>query len=354
MQPAEVTLLPRHSFVAPTSHMTPNVKRKGHKVKALGGFPSQWAPALNPVDLPEGAPFDLAPGLVLRKASIEEVEVIRETLTQYARSPFGLSPLTSYELQRHETQQADKSSSINFTGLEPSDWRYNVVTNDGPQNQLYLAHLVSNVTAVPLEISALTFSGAGISMWRPGLFPRYFGHSLGRKALTPSREDIEQLVQLLREVRPYLLAESESPYPDVARAFSMYDALNFLMENSEFNVIGLFSIIEMLITHNPKLEDRGDSITHQMQAKLPLLMRRFKYPIDHGKYFGPVDIKKVWSALYAYRSAIAHGGVADFQKGSLQVLRSAQLATDFVRAVVQGLLRHVLEEPQLFHDLKNC
>jgi len=134
----------------------------------------------------------------------------------------------------------------------------------------------------------------------------------------------------------------------------MYDSLGFLMDNSEFNVIGLFAIIEMLITHNPKLEDRGDSITHQMQAKLPLLIRRFQASINHEDFLGKVDSKKVWSALYAFRSSIAHGGVADFSKGAMHVLGSADLATEFVRTVVKGLLRQLLVEPQLFQDLKNC
>ena len=327
---------------------------EGNTMNTTEKLATQWAPALNPMTLPQGGPFELAPGLVLRQATDLEAAVIRSTLTTYAPSPFNFSPLTSYEMQRHDTPLEGGGSSVNFTPLVPSEWRYNVVTNEGDQNQLYLAHLASNVTAIPLEISAISYSGAGISGWRPGLFPRYFGGFSGIKHQICSVADIEQLMEVLSQVRPYLFTSSESPYPDISRAFLMYDALNSLMDNSEFNVIGLFSIIEMLITHNPKLEDRGDSITHQMQAKLPLLIRRFKSPVSHDKYFGSADIKKVWSALYAYRSAIAHGGVADFQKGSLQVLKSAELATEFLRSVVQGLMRHVLVEPQLFHDLKNC
>jgi hypothetical protein len=91
----------------------------------------------------------------------------------------------------------------------------------------------------------------------------------------------------------------------------------------------------------------------KMQAKLPLLMRRFKRQIAHGTFFGNVESKKVWSALYSYRSAIAHGGVPDFAS-SHRVLKSAETASEFVRAVVKGLLRQVLCEPQLFLDVKNC
>jgi hypothetical protein len=306
------------------------------------------------MELPDGAPFELAPGLTLRKATPQEVAAIRHTLITYAVSPLGFSPLVSYETQRHDVPNGDNSISTSFTPLSEPEWRYNVVTNDGGQNDIYLAHLASNVTAIPLEISSIKFCGNRISQWSLGRVARHFGTYTGRKTIAPSQADIEQLAQVLEAVRPHLFAMSDSPFPDIQRAFLMYDSLGFLMDNSEFNVIGLFAIIEMLITHNPKLEDRGDSITHQMQAKLPLLIRRFQASINHEDFFGKVDSKKVWSALYAFRSSIAHGGVADFSKGAMHVLGSADLATEFVRTVVKGLLRQLLVEPQLFQDLKNC
>jgi len=133
----------------------------------------------------------------------------------------------------------------------------------------------------------------------------------------------------------------------------MLNALRHLDTSSEFVVIGLFAIIEMLITHNPKLEDRGDSITHQMQTKIPLLSRRFKRELPTHSYFGDADDAKIWTAMYAYRSAVAHGGVADFTK-KLSLLKNPENANNYLRLAVRSLLRQAFEEPELYRDLKKC
>jgi len=145
----------------------------------------------------------------------------------------------------------------------------------------------------------------------------------------------------------------QGDFPEILRAMNMFDSLSLLPVKSEFHVLGLFAIIEMLITHNPKLEDRGDSITHQMQSKIPLLSRRFDRQLDFSSFFGNATEKKVWAALYKYRSALAHGGVPDFQ-GDLQILKNANNAKAFLKEVVKALLRHSLQEPQLYRDLRAC
>jgi hypothetical protein len=109
----------------------------------------------------------------------------------------------------------------------------------------------------------------------------------------------------------------------------------------------------MLITHNPKLEDRGDSITHQMKSKIPLLSHRFDRPLDYS-IFQDANKEKIWSALYKYRSAIAHGGVPDFEDKELRVLKDSSNAKIFLKETVKALLRHCLKEPELFRDLREC
>ena len=133
----------------------------------------------------------------------------------------------------------------------------------------------------------------------------------------------------------------------------MYDSLRMLSPNSEFHVLGLFAIIEMLITHNPKLEDRGDSISHQMQSKIPLLSRRFRRPVDYQSFFPGANEKRVWTAMYGYRSALAHGGVPDFN-AKLRILKDAPTSVAFLREAVKALLRHSLVEPKLYRDLRGC
>lgn len=318
-------------------------------------FPTQWAFVLNPVVLPGIDSYELAPNLILRKAKQHEVVAIKQTLACCVGSPFNVPRELNYETDRHEAPNGPNSKSINAIPLAVGDWRYHIVTNEGDQNALYRSHLAINATAAPLEISALRFVGSGLSGWRGDSASRYFrGHS-PLPASHLSIADLDEARDTINGFEPFFnggaLCEQ---HPEIQRAFLMYDSLNMLPANSEFQVIGLFAIIEMMITHNPKLEDRGDSITHQMQAKLPLLMRRFRREISTKQHFGNVDAKKVWSALYSYRSALAHGGVANFASGPLQAIKSAEAAAEYLRSVVKGLLRHVLLEPLLFLDLKNC
>lgn len=318
-------------------------------------FCKHWAFVVNPIVLPGIDSYELAPNLILRKAKPHEVAVIKQTLARCVGSPFGVPRELNYEADRHESPTGPGSATITAVPLGVGDWRYHIVVNEGDANLLYRSHLAINSTAAPLEISALTFAGPGLSGWRSDSAARYFRDFMPFPALHLSCADLEEARNTIAGWEPFWSGGALSEqHPEVQRAYLMYDSLSMLPANSEFQVIGLFAIIEMMITHNPKLEDRGDSITHQMQAKLPLLMRRFSRPISTKQYFGDVDAKKVWSALYAYRSALAHGGVANFSSGPLQALKSAEAAAEYLRSVVKGLLRHVLVEPQLFLDLKNC
>ncbi|SDG67816.1 HEPN domain-containing protein [Paraburkholderia phenazinium] len=318
-------------------------------------FPKHWAFVLNPIVLPGIDSYELAPNLILRKAEQHEVVAIKQTLARCVGSPFGVPRELNYEMDRHETPTGPNSKSVTPIPLAMSDWRYHIVTNEGDQNLLYRSHLAINATAAPLEISALTFVGGGLSGWRSDAASRYFRDFMPLPVSDLSTADLDEARDTIAGSEPFLIGGVLcEQHPEVQRAYLMYDSLSMLPANSEFQVIGLFAIIEMMITHNPKLEDRGDSITHQMQAKLPLLMRRFRRPISTKQHFGDVDAKKVWSALYSYRSALAHGGVANFAAGPLQAIKSAEAAAEYLRSVVKGLLRHVLVEPQLFLDLKNC
>ena len=107
----------------------------------------------------------------------------------------------------------------------------------------------------------------------------------------------------------------KSSYPDIARSIKMFNALPKFNGYNELFSLGLFSIIESLITHNPSGE--YDSITHQIKHKIPLLERRFQNPIDYS-CFGNASQQTLWSKLYSYRSKIAHGGEIDFS-GKLQI-----------------------------------
>ena len=87
-------------------------------------------------------------------------------------------------------------------------------------------------------------------------------------------------------------------------------------------MLGLFSVIEMILTHNPT-DNLHDSLRHQVSTKMVLLSRRFLKNNRHTM-FPAVDAWALWKALYDWRSQIAHGEESDFSKGSIKKLEAEE------------------------------
>lgn len=306
---------------------------------------------LNPYVIEATLPFELAPGCFIDKATDEQAQQIKATLAKI-NSDFNIWKLEDiYEAEATILQKEGGSKSWEFEPLGKSDWRYYVVVTPDNGHTLHNLHYASSVSNATLEISALTFfvndSGRGA---RPGILHNHFFFYEPQSARRIGEAELRSIAEIYRDY----IGLDDKLYPEIPRAMGMLDSLSFIAKNSPFQVIGLFAIIEMLITHNPKLEDRGDSITHQMQAKIPLLSKRFKIPLDYSRFFSDAGEKKVWQGLYGYRSAVAHGGTPDFQSRDLKILKNAQNADSFLREIVKALLRQALKEPQLYKDLRNC
>lgn len=310
--------------------------------------PGCWSFVLNQFAINAGLPFELAPNCFINKATEEQKQRINEVLSKKFGHDGFYSPSQYYEYDA-VTTPTESGTSTSINPLPEAEWRYYVVTTPDNGHINHNLHLASNISAIVLEISALHFflgSGHG---YRSGILQNHFDYPP-----TPAKHvGIAELHDLAEVYRDFTNLNGEE-HPEILRAMKMFDSLSFLLKNSTFHVLGLFAIIEMLITHNPKLDDRGDSITHQMQSKIPLLSRRFHTPLDYSLYFQNGAEKKVWSALYKYRSSMAHGGVPDFAGGELKILKDANNADTFLREVVKALLRHSLKEPQLYRDLRNC
>lgn len=303
-----------------------------------------WAFVLNQIHIEEELPFSFAENCSIQIANADQIQKIKQMLAEKVGGGGMCLPTQFYECDA-----VRDGTSTSLLPLTEKEWRYYVVSTGDNGGTNHNLHMASNISAAPLEISALKFYLKAGYGWRSGVLQSYFEQF----PVPVKRVGKDELLDIAKVYQSYISFDKDM-YPEVPRAMSMFDSLSFLNRNSIFHVLGLFAIIEMLITHNPKLEDRGDSITHQMQSKIPLLARRFQKKLDYGLFFQDGLEKKVWSALYKYRSAMAHGGVPDFASGDLRILKDARNADSFLREVVKGLLRHSLQEPQLYQDLRNC
>jgi len=160
------------------------------------------------------------------------------------------------------------------------------------------------------------------------------------RAITAIYGQLRQHNQALLDVKPLIAQLHE------LEGFPRLSPLRFL---------GYFALLESLLTHSPKAMDPYDSITRQVKKKIALLDRRFEFPLDYGPFRAVTekDRERVWSRMYDYRSAIAHGSAPSFG-GELKILGSHEKALKFLTQTVRASIRQALVEPQLVIDLRDC
>lgn len=111
---------------------------------------------------------------------------------------------------------------------------------------------------------------------------------------------------------------------DLSRVVELLLELKDLPRFSPLQVLGYFAILESVLTHQPSPDDRYESITRQITQKLALLNRRWHPALNYGPFAG-ASHEKLWTKMYGYRSAIAHGRKPDF-KSQLALLQNADAA----------------------------
>jgi Apea-like HEPN len=138
----------------------------------------------------------------------------------------------------------------------------------------------------------------------------------------------------------------------IRRAVDAHAELRRFEQASRLAVLAQFAIIEMLLTHNPNDKEIGDSITHQLKTKIALISARMASGFDYS-VFSQKDVnpEKIWAALYAYRSSIAHGGHIDFVS-KLKILVTEETARAFIASATRIIINYALEEPDLVNALK--
>lgn len=313
-----------------------------------------WAFVLKSIEIrPEELPYELTHGCFIDKASAAQISHTKTNLTNILG---GFSHYGCQEVYESDVvfKKAEKRGHHHiFTELSESDWRYYVVTSPDDRLNIINLHLASNISAIHLEFGALAFEKTGGIHWQPSVIHEHFtlrSMSLVKKVSKESLDDLSQIYRLFMS-RTNGINGKNAPYPEILQAMGMFDELRFLSKDSVFQVLGLFAIIEMLITHNPK--GVGAALTQQIKAKMPLLSRRFDPPLDFSTLLSCKSEEAIWGQLYDYRSCLAHGDSVDFSK-NMKLLKDANTAIDFLKEAVKALLRHYLKEPDLCRDLKKC
>ncbi len=146
----------------------------------------------------------------------------------------------------------------------------------------------------------------------------------------------------------------------------VYEALTRVLEmdhirmGSGMKTLGYVSIIESLVARKPDEKDPVSSIKRQMRKKLLLISRRCRntLPLPYGFFcnWNEKAIDKLWSAIYDFRSVIAHGGAGEegftFKHDKKVEFDLARLNKCFIIPATHSIIRFALCEPELLADLK--
>jgi hypothetical protein len=296
-------------------------------------------------------PFEIGGGVTLRRPSQAELDKFREILK-------GSSGSLVYPMVPYETviTSVDEREGVDFYQSEnPSDWHYYVLSDDVGGNAVYRLSDALLLLEPSIELSVrLTSTGTsgnqifGYSLPPPHIHERYY------YPRNVSQRDTLSLDEFRRaeDIRLKLMSLDEK-YEFVSYALRTMSELRRVSQYSRLQVIGLFSVIENLVTHKARLKESLDSISHQLQGKLRLLTNMAGCRELLSQHFDAMSDTNVWKKLYDYRSDIAHGSKTDFNSG-FSALKSNESVVQFLYSFTKVILLFALENPQFMSDLKEC
>lgn len=296
--------------------------------------------------------FTLAPGHILRRAQPEEIALIKANVTKFAGGSHSFFGFVLWE------GKLPFSAGTRIEELPESEWRYFVISFTGSNVTLVDIQRALDLAPTELEIAfAVLFTPAvmgGIVIQPDRLFRvledtrgAFHGVDVEPPLVSVSQAAVEEIQTIFSQLR-----SSDPLLIDVKALAGRIGALKSLSYQSPLTFLGYFAILESLLSHAPKASDPYDSITRQVKTKIALLNNRFASRIDYSP-FQAAPAETVWTKMYTYRSAVAHGSTPSFT-GDLASLRNHEQALGLLKRTVKAVVRQALIEPQLLLDLREC
>lgn len=302
---------------------------------------------------------DLGHGITLRKATIEEIS---KPDVDFSFKSWSERRGTSNFLNQRMPQDKDGKSLQGSPLSNPEDWRHAVIECSDENIFFWNVNLAFSLSDADLRMGFISFeSGAHSAPYveftmlniRNSLGAMFVDHEL------PSNNSLREIKDNISHV----LSNVQEGFPsEIREMLALYSSLDKLPDSSFLKILGYFSVVEGLLSHCPEPSDRVDSIQRQLIRNINLLnnrLNRIGKDIDFSK-FGDTNPDKILKKLYAYRSAIAHGGnlkkpISDIQKlrtGKVEEYDTHLWIHDWLRGMTKKLLLAAVIEPDLVMDLK--
>ncbi len=304
------------------------------------------------LDMQLQLPIQITPTLKLEHASDAQIEVIKPCLESRVGT-MRISNSQNYECHYNEIKDG-AAIKYESTPLTNDKWRYYILSYAGSNYQAHQFFYIANLVAPYIISFASYFTSEEFGKGRVtgSGSDNLGGNVYYLKSVHIAETFNEESLKTIQELLEKYLALDAVEHEGIKRAIELNWNLSRISNLNNLPILGLFMIIEMLLTHNPSNKEIGDSLTHQIKHKIAFLSSRFSKPLDYSVFGNQVKAEKIWSCLYNYRSCIAHGNHIDFTDKELQALKDADTAFNFLTLATRTLLAHALTEPDVINGLK--
>lgn len=295
-------------------------------------------------------PFILSKNMVLRAATSLEVGQLKEHLGEaYGAAARWVVPFDE------EAKEIEKNGEQKIIYAPSDKTRCWVIAFNGSNSQVLEFSKVATLISPKIQLGSI-FIYKGLNQQGLRTAVLHGDHSQIELLANQSRKVCEKVstaeLQKLKALYEFLDTEPNK-YENIEFVIELYYSSANLNIQSGLLTLSLFSIIESLITHKPRLTETLDSVTHQIKHKVNLLSKRFDNSINVHTFFEKIEHSKLWGKLYGLRSDIAHGQKYDFHK-DYQVLKSTENVNCFLDKVAKELIKLSIEEFDLVNDIRQC
>jgi hypothetical protein len=302
---------------------------------------------LNPLKYTGDLPLQVIPGVSFNVADVSQMATIREFLVNQGT-------ILGQKWNIYFIKPSVPGSRYHYEPLKPAELRFWVL-NFEETSLLDPLEKAFSLTEPDLEWGVVFHvppqqGGIGIYMQKLFLF---FQTNLLPLVQEVDADLFEEAARIRDRIKEFELQPHDESRVSVLRILADFQSTRSYIRQGHLALLSDFSVIEALTTHEPQ-PNAGDSLSHQISAKMPLLSRRFTSPLEPKLFFDDLDEQTLWKRLYRVRSIFAHGDVPDFKKGNLVPLKNFDSVQRFVRVSLRRLLKLALCEPRLIYDLKMC
>ncbi|MBV5292536.1 MAG: hypothetical protein JZU58_09295 [Curvibacter lanceolatus] len=303
-----------------------------------------------------GSCVNLMENVNFRAANDLEIDHIKSVIASSIPEFIHKFP-NPYETQRIEIPDGP-AYSIEYHYLPRTEWKYWVVDFIAGNGTIFDLDVIAQVLPFPFKIgfmslyadnSSVLGSGGRVQLVH-GLNELQSMFHPGVREIVVNVDQISSLSSLYKR-----FCSIKEGFEFVRSAVENFSALRGIPFGSDLIVVGLFSIIESLVTHAPRSNETLDSVTHQIVNKIALLKRMYESPVSASVYFD-ADAKEdvIWKKLYRYRSSVAHGTPVVWDAGDFLILKNRYLVIDFLFYNVRELIKLGLSDPDFLSDLRKC